>query len=1008
MDKHREQRYVEALKKSSEKIKELLEELDSLKKGEPVAIIGMGCRFAGGADSPEKFWELLEQGKDTIVEVPPDRWPIDQYYDPDAQAAGKMYSRYGGFLDEVDKFDCSFFGISPREAASLDPQQRLLLEVSWEALENAGQSIEALKESATGVYIGIFSYEYGGVRLVSGILDEIDPYSVTGVAHSIAAGRISYLFGFQGPNMAIDTSCSSSLVALHLAAASLQRRESNLALAGGVNFIISPECQIGFSKLNALSPDGHCKTFDASADGIGRGEGCGIVVLKRLSDALCDRDPILAVIKGSALNQDGTSNGLTAPNGIAQQQVIRQALKNAQLSPQDVSYIEAHGTGTPLGDPIEIRSLTKIFPDQELCIGSVKTNLGHLESAAGVAGLMKVILSLEHEKIPPHLHFNTPNPHISWDELSFIIPKESNPWPKTEKPRIAGVSAFGLSGTNAHVLIGEAPKESERVNLVERPLHILNLSAKKEESLRELALRYQEYLDQMDNTAKTEMGDICYTANTGRSHFPKRLSVIGESITAIKQKLSEFLKGTITKGCFQSTDSAKINLDPVFLFTGQGSQYCGMGRGLYETQPLFKEVLVQCDELFKAYLNDSIISLLYSGDIPENIIHQTLYTQSTIFSIEYALAKLWKSWGVKPSVVMGHSVGEYVAACIAGVFSLEDAVKLVATRGKLMQALPSGIMAAAFVEEKDALQMLQGFEDKVSIAAVNTARSVVISGETESIHAVLAKFKEADTSFRYQLLKVSHAFHSPMMGSILEEFRTVALQINYSKPKLPIISNLTGKPIQVPIENSPLDWAKYWTRHIREPVRFYDSINYLEQEGYELFLEIGATPILSGLGIQNMSPNKGLWLPSLRQEQDNWGQILDTLAHLYIHGLKIDWTGFDRPYSRRKVILPNYPFQRERHWVEPKHFYPNSGNKKENPCLNERQDASLPSISQEKAAATETRGNISEQRESSLEKMMNQQHQTLRKQMEVMSRQLRALKGRDGVRTDSALDDLPK
>ena len=774
MNKNLEQKYVEALKKSSDKIKELLGEIDSLKTQEPVAIIGMGCRFAGGAENPEAFWKLLEEGRDTIVEVPSDRWNIDEYYDPDKNTPGKMYSRYGGFLDEIDKFDCSFFGISPREAESLDPQHRLLLEVSWEALENAGQSVDALKESATGIYVGIFSYEYGRVRLVGGEHHKIDPYSVTGVSHSMAAGRISYLFGFQGPNIAIDTSCSSSLVSLHLAVASLQSRESDLALAGGVNFMISPECQIGFSKLNALSPDGHCKTFDASADGIGRGEGCGMVVLKRLSNAIKDGDSIVAVIKGSAVNQDGLSNGLTSPNGIAQQKVISQALKNAQLSPEDVSYLEAHGTGTPLGDPIEIRSLAKIFKNQELLIGSVKTNLGHLESAAGVAGLIKILLSMQHEQIPPHLHFKTANPHINWEELSFKIPIKNTPWPKTAKPRIAGISAFGLSGTNAHVLIGEPPGEDEKsepdndVLSQDRPLHILNLSAKKSEALHELALRYEKYFEQIETETKGTVKNICYTANAGRSHFDHRISLMGASVQEIGEKLADYLKGNTPKDFFQSHDSEKLKPQIAFLFTGQGSQYKGMGRELYATQPFFKEMLDRCDQLFAPQLENSIIELLYAEETPEDLLDQTRYTQAVIFSIEYALARLWQAWGINPSAVMGHSVGEYVAACIAGVFSLQDAIKLVAARGKLMQALPSGIMAAVYVEESHAWNVLEGFEEKVSIAAVNASKNMVLSGEVEGVHQVLKKFEEQGIAPHHRLLKVSHAFHSPMMAPILK------------------------------------------------------------------------------------------------------------------------------------------------------------------------------------------------------------------------------------------------
>ncbi len=661
-------------------------EANAQAKIEPIAIVGMACRFPGGANTPEEYWQLLRDGVSAIAQIPPERWAIDAYYDPDPEIPGKMYTRYGGFIDQVDQFDPQFFGISPREAIDMDPQQRLLLEVSYTALERAGQSPHELKGSRTGVFVGISFDDYAKFSLNSGDLTRIDAYSSLGNTRSIAVGRLSYVLGLQGPTMQLDTTCSSSLLAVHLACQSLRSGESNLALAGGVSLMLSPEPMIGFCKLKALAADGRCKTFDAKADGYVRGEGCGIVVLKRLSDALASGDRILALIRGSAVNHDGQSNGLTAPNGAAQEAVIRQAIANAQVKATQIQYVETHGTGTALGDPIEVLALGKVFTEgraknNPLRIGSVKTNVGHLEAAAGVASLIKVVLAMQHEHIPPQLHFQEPNPYIPWEKLPIAVPNQLTFWDATGE-RIAGISSFGMSGTNVHMILSSA--ESEVTNpelLIDRPLHLLTLSAKTKEPLQELVSSYEQYLT---SNPSVSVADVCFTANTGRSHFEHRLAIIASSIASAREKLADWANLGIT-GIASTHKHPKI----AFLFTGEGSQGDDMGRQLYCTQPTFRQAVNQCAQLLQPYLEQPLLEILYPSHPNSQIqlkLNQTAFAQPALFALEYALYKLWTSWGIQPDVVMGHSLGEYVAACVAGVFSLEDALKLVATRDRLMQA----------------------------------------------------------------------------------------------------------------------------------------------------------------------------------------------------------------------------------------------------------------------------------------------------------------------------------
>ncbi|MFN8400210.1 MAG: amino acid adenylation domain-containing protein [Anaerolineales bacterium] len=876
---------------------------------EPIAIIGMSCRFPKAAN-PQAFWDLLRNGVDAISEVPVERWNVDEFYSSDS-TAGKVTSRWGGFLEDVDLFDTQFFGISPREATRMDPQQRLLLEVSWEALENAFISPASLAGTRTGVFVGISSNDYS--RLQFDDTEKIDAYAGTGNAHSIAANRLSYFYDLRGPSMAVDTACSSSLVAAHLACQSLQNGESDLGVVGGVNLILTPELTITFSQARMLSPDGRCKTFDASADGYVRGEGCGVIILKRMSDAIRDGDNILALIRGSAVNQDGRSNGLTAPNGLAQQDVIRQALANAQVAPHQIGYVEAHGTGTPLGDPIEMASLHAVLDDGQtngrVLVGSVKTNIGHLESAAGIAGLIKAVLAMQNEAIPPHLHLKEVNPYLSLENSRLEIGTYLRPWKRREQPRFAGVSSFGFGGTNAHIVLSDAPMiaaptSSEKM---ERPRHMLALSAKTDSSLLALA---EQASAQLEST-QAAVSDFSFTANTTRPHFEHRLAIHASIPAELKAGLDEFVSNT--KGTALSTGIAKPGALPkiAFLFTGQGAQYIGMGRGLYETQPVFRTALDQCAEILNSILDRPLLDVMYPQDKNDTLLNQTTYTQPALFAFEYALAMLWRSWGIEPQAVLGHSVGEYVAACIAGVFTLEDGLRLIAERARLMGSLPNnGTMAAVFANAARVADALKPYQTQVSIAALNGPDNTVISGEKIAVQNVLAALTKLGISSKP--LTVSHAFHSPLMDSILDDFESAAQWIQFNAPRLSLSSNLSGGIL----ESGATPDASYWRQHIRAEVKFAEGMQSLAELGIDAFIEIGPNPTLLSMGKRCLPDSKAAWLPSLRQGQDDWQTILDSLGKLYTQGADVNWSAFDEGYPRQKVSLPNYPFDRQRYWFE--------------------------------------------------------------------------------------------
>lgn len=907
MGSHHQKTELTPLQKAVIALKEARNKIEALErqKNEPIAIIGMGCRFPGGANSPEAFWELLSRGKEAIVPVPSQRWDAEAYYDENPDLPNKTYARYGGFLDAVDQFDPQFFGMTPREAIALDPQQRLLLEVSWEALENAGIAPQKLTGTQTGVFVGIGLDDYAKRQIKQQI--PIDAYTGSGNAFCFASGRLSYFLGLQGPSLAIDTACSTSLVTVHLACQSLRNRESNLALAGGVSLMLSPEVTLYLSKTRALSPDGRCKTFDKDANGYVRGEGCGMVVLKRFSDAISDGDNILGVIRGSAVNQDGPSSGLTVPNGSAQMAVIRQALENAKVKPEQISYLEAHGTGTALGDPIEVRGINNILckdrsTDNPLMVGSVKTNIGHLEIAAGMASLLKVILSLKNQEIPPHLHFKELNPDLAAAATALKIPTASLPWQRTEEPRRAGISAFGLSGTNAHIIIEEPPQLSFNPSEVDRPAHLLTLSAKSDDALDDLAQKWVNYLEK---NPQLNLADLAFSANTGRGQFNHRLAILAKSTLEAKDSLTAFTQKQPCLNVFSQAVAKSRQNKIAFLFTGQGSQYADMGRQLYETQPTFRHALEECDRLLQPYLEKSLLEVLYSDS---SLLDQTAYTQPALFAIEYALYKLWQSWGIKPDGVLGHSVGEYVSACVAGVYSLEEGIKLIAERGRLMQSLPQkGAMAAIFAPIETVKSVISPYGDQVEIATINSSENIVISGDQEAINQIKADLESQ--SIEVRLLKVSHAFHSGMMQPILAEFKVIAAKISYKTPQLDWISTVTGEEISQAVTED------YWCQQVRQCVQFAPAIETLASQGYNLFIEIGSHPILTRLGQKTLANPDYLWLSSLQRGQDDWQILLQSVAKLAVSGVNIDWNGFDKDYARLRLPLPTYAFQKQPYWL---------------------------------------------------------------------------------------------
>ncbi len=844
---------------------------------ENIAVVGLGCRFPGAA-SPKAFWKLLSEGVDAISEAPAGRWN----------------DLPGGYIEHVEDFDPDFFGLSPREARGMDPQQRLLLEVCWEALESAGISPDSLAGSSTGVFVGIASTDYSLLSIADP--DNADAYSGTGNAHSIAANRLSYLLDLRGPSMALDTACSSSLVALHQAVAALRSGEVQRAIVGGVNLLVAPQASRAFQKAGMLAPDARCKTFDASADGYVRGEGCGVLILERLSTAESEGDRVHALIRGSALNQDGRSNGLTAPSGTAQRRVIRAALADAGAAPDDIGYVEAHGTGTPLGDPIEVNALSAVIGEREgpCWLGSVKTNVGHLEAAAGMAAVIKVVLAMQQGEIPPQLHFSEANPGMDLGALEVTV--ETQTWPEG---KLAGVSGFGFGGTNAHVVLEPAPRHA--ASEPGRELSLLTLSARSEDSLHSLAAEVRGALAQ---TPEDDLADFCYSLNVGRASMRHRLAIIARGKEELSARLADLESRKVVRN-----EAPPSPPKLAFLFTGQGSQYLGMGMGLYESEPVFKETLDACDEQLGDSFGASLLEIL-RGEDPA-VLNHTAVTQPALFSLQVALARLWQSWGVQPEAVTGHSVGAYAAAVVAGVLSLEDGLRLVAARGRLMGALPEGgAMAAVQATEAQVAEVIADLSESVGVAAINGPEQIVISGLERFVEQALDRLSAA--GFLGTRLSVSHAFHSALMDPMLLEFTELVSGIEFSAPKIPLVSDHDGSLLDGERVRDPL----YWRDHVRHAIRFKQTMEGLDRLGCQLYVEIGPSPVLLGMGRRCLPEAEAAWLPSLRKGREDHMVLLRTLAEAAAAGLSVDWEGFEGQRARRKLDLPTSPYQRRRCWVE--------------------------------------------------------------------------------------------
>jgi acyl transferase domain-containing protein/acyl-CoA synthetase (AMP-forming)/AMP-acid ligase II/acyl carrier protein len=905
--------------------------------GEPIAVIGLGCRFPG-ADSPEQFWQLLMSGRDAISAIPADRWDTVSFYDADPFAPGKMYTRSGGFLKNIDGFDATFFGISPHEAKQMDPQQRLLLEIAWETFEHAGLAADKLAGSLTGVFIGMaHTSEYAHLQTRQSDSSAVDdPHYGIGHSASIAAGRLAYHFDFRGPTITIDTACSSSLVALHLACQSLRNQECHLAFVGGVHLILSPDSMINACKMHMLAVDGHCKTFDTSADGYAIGEGCGGVLLERLADAQANHHPILAVIRGSGVNQDGRSNGITAPNKLAQKAVIRQALYNAGVEPYQVSYVEAHGSGTALGDPIEVEALASILgksrePSHPVMIGSVKTNIGHLVGAAGIAGFIKTVLALQHRQIPPHLNLQTLTPHVRWQQLPITVPTTLTPWPDEQRAGIAGISSFGWSGTNAHMILEEA--EPSASALTGRPYHLLVLSAKTPTALESASGQLISYLQ---IHPEVNPADMAYTSQVGRTAFDHRLMLVYRE----REDALAALEAQDSRRVFKRFGRA-THRPIVFLFSGVGEQYPGMAQELYQHEPFFRQVVDECCAYLKLRYDLDLLPMLatpsnpppahspthnrnsfdlramlgrqVAPSYPVSSLSSTELAQPMVFVLEYALARLLIHWGITPSALMGYSLGEYVAACVSGVLSLYDALNLIVQRACLICQLREGCMIALMLSEHE----VQGYlSSQIFLAAVNAPQTCVLAGSPAAIEQLERRLSHDGVISRR--VAATHAFHTPLLGRIGKPLRKYLNTLQLKEPQIPYVSNVTGTWITAEEATDP----QYWVRHMCKAVQWQKGAGTLLQGGEQIMIEVGAGQTLGTFVRQHehcSTEQMGLIFPLMPAEQEKVSEeqrLMTTLGMLWLNGTEIAWERLAEHEQRRRVVLPTYPFEHQRYWIE--------------------------------------------------------------------------------------------